>query len=84
MEWQSGNRDAARQVLAEGPRCDRFNDWVVRTITPPEVCIQWRSSVHTRHQLCRWAPLLLDWALLEAEERAVDRARELLGQAVKV
>ena len=37
-----------------------------------------------QRQRCRWAPLLLDWAQMEAEEGAADRARELLNRAVKV
>jgi len=30
MEWQSGNRDEARRVLAEGPRCDFTSACVCR------------------------------------------------------
>jgi hypothetical protein len=32
----------------------------------------------------RSAPLLVDWALMEAEDGALERARELLAKAVKV
>ena len=40
--------------------------------------------VLTQRRVRRSAPLLLDWAQMEAEEGAADRARELLNRAVKV
>jgi len=43
-----------------------------------------RHLVLTQRRAHRSAPLLLDWAQMEAEEGAADRARELLNRAVKV
>ena len=41
-------------------------------------------TVQAQRWHCRSAPLLLDWALLEAEDGDVDTARELLRRALKV
>ena len=48
------------------------------------IALSMKSVVYMRPYSCRTAPLLLDWAVMEAEVGAVDRANELMARAALI